>query len=79
MSTQTKVVIEKNGLFWGVLYEDGQSTSYGWVPFEQATQYSGEYLKEPKDATYRGSHDEQKLQGARVRRISIQIRLVDDV
>ena len=50
------VVLELNGKFWGKCYEDGRSTSYGWVDIKKAEISNPEYCKKPSDKTYTGSH-----------------------
>lgn len=44
---------------WGVVYADGQSTSYGWCPMvdtEKVKLSNPKYLTKPEDETYQGSH-----------------------
>ncbi len=44
---------------WGVEYEDGQSTSMGWVPVTDVDKVvisNAEFVKVPSDVTYKGSH-----------------------
>ncbi|MEO9497701.1 MAG: hypothetical protein ABJG42_24720 [Vibrio splendidus] len=48
-------VIEKNGKFWGVVYDDGKSTSYGWLDdIEQAGTHNKRYCEKPTDAVWEG-------------------------
>lgn len=63
----TGVVVEKNGKFWGVQYEDGHSTSYGFGPIENAGIHNPEFCKKPTDVTYRGSHYVEELSTATLR------------
>ncbi len=44
---------------WGLVYADGQSTSYGWCPVtdtEMVELSNPEYLTSPEGITYQGSH-----------------------
>ncbi|MDH3354498.1 MAG: hypothetical protein OEL79_04705 [Chromatiales bacterium] len=50
------VMVMKDGKAWGIAYEDGQSTAYGWVDVESATIYNPEFFTKTTDATYKGSH-----------------------
>jgi hypothetical protein len=54
-------MVMKNGKAWGVAYEDGHSTEYGWVDPAEAKISDPRYCKRPKDMTYRGSHLEKEL------------------
>jgi hypothetical protein len=48
-------VIEKNGKYWGVEYQDGHSTSYGWLDdIEKARTVDPKYYKKPTDAIWQG-------------------------
>ena len=56
MKIETGVMVMKDGKAWGITYEDGQSTAYGWVAPEDAQIHNPEFFKRPEDATYRDSH-----------------------
>lgn len=56
MKSEKGVMVMKGGLAWGVLYDDGHSTSYGWVPPESAPIHNPEFCKKPTDVTHAGSH-----------------------
>ena len=58
---KTGVVITLNDLYWGIQYEDGQSTCYDWGPIENAEISDPKYLKKPEDATYKNSHYMKEL------------------
>ena len=49
------VTIQFGDKFWGIVYEDGNSRSYGWVELKSAIIYNPEFLKRPEDATYENS------------------------
>lgn len=61
MKVEAGVMVIKNGKGWGFTYEDGHSTSYGWVDLEDATIHNPEYCKKTTDVTYEGSHDTKEL------------------
>lgn len=48
-------MVMKGVLAWGVTYEDGHSTSYGWVCPTKATMVDHK-LKSPTDLTYPNSY-----------------------
>lgn len=58
MKTERGVILmHKNGKAWGIEYEDGQCTSYGWVDVDEAVIYDPLYCKKPSDIVYKGSPD----------------------
>lgn len=61
MKIETGVMVMKNGKAWGITYEDGNLTSYGWVTPEEAIIYDPEHCKQPEDVVYRGGLDAAKL------------------
>jgi len=56
MKIETGVMVMKDGKAWGVAWEDGRSTSYGWIAPEDAPIHDPRYCKKPEDVTYRESH-----------------------
>ena len=62
MKIERGVMVMKNGKAWGVVYEDGQSTSYGWMDSESAPIHDPKYCKKPTDVTYQGSHYTRELE-----------------
>ena len=66
MTTETGVMVMKNGFAWGCIYSDGQSTQEGWMEPEKAPIYDPKYLILPTDVTYPGSHYTQELASAHV-------------
>ena len=56
MKIETGVMVMKDGKAWGVTYEDGQSTSYGWIKPEDAPIHNPEFCKNTTDVTYTNSH-----------------------
>ena len=56
MKIETGVMVMKDGKAWGITYEDGHSTSYGWMAPEDAPIHDPRYCKKPEDVTYRESH-----------------------
>ena len=67
MKTETGVMIMKDGKAWGITYEDGHTTSYGWMDPQLAPIHNPEYCKKPTDALCRTSqYYSNELEGARV-------------
>jgi hypothetical protein len=62
MKLERGVMVMKNGKAWGVVYHDGQSTSYGWKHPEDAPIHDPKYCTKPSDLTYAGSPDKQELE-----------------
>lgn len=61
MKIEKGVMVMKKGKAWGVTYQDGRSTSYGWIsPFE-APIHNPEVCKRPEDVAYPGSPDVAEL------------------
>lgn len=61
MKIETGVMVMKDGKAWGVSYEDGYSTSYGWIAPEDAPIHDPEFCKSPEDVTYRGDYNVAEL------------------
>jgi len=53
--TERGVMIMHEGKAWGLVYNDGKSTSYGWLRPEDAGLYDAASCKNPTDITYQGS------------------------
>jgi hypothetical protein len=64
MKTEAGVMVMKNGKAWGCVYEDGRSTSYGWMDPESAPIHDPQFCKKPTDVTYEGSRDTAELSTA---------------
>lgn len=43
MKIETGVMVMKDGKAWGIIYEDGRSTSYGWMAPENAPIHDPEF------------------------------------
>lgn len=54
VKTSSGVVAEKDGLFWGVQYTDGQCTAYNFGPIENAYIANPEFCNKPENLTYAG-------------------------
>jgi hypothetical protein len=54
----------KDGKGWGIEYEDGHCTDYGWVAMEYAKIHNPEFCKKPTDVTWKGSPYVQELSSA---------------
>ena len=64
MKIETGVMVMKNGKAWGVEYDDGHSTSYGWIAPENAPIHNPEFCSHPTDVTYKGSPYTKELSAA---------------
>lgn len=69
-TVQEGVVAEFNGGYFGIQYEDGQCTEYGFGPIEKATIANPEFCKTPMSMTWKGSHYVHQLEKATLRRIT---------
>jgi hypothetical protein len=56
MKIERGVMVMKGGKAWGKTWDDGYSTSYGWVCAEDAPIHDPTSCKKPTDVTYKGSH-----------------------
>jgi hypothetical protein len=79
MKIETGVMIMKDGKGWGLSFEDGHCTCYGWVDVESADIHNPEFLKRPEDATWKGSHEVAELRKGvivPVQRLTKVVRIV---
>lgn len=51
---------------WGCIWEDGYSTSYGWMDPCRAPIHDPRYCRKVTDVTYRGSHYIRELSKGRL-------------
>jgi len=58
---ESGVMVMKDGKGWGITYEDGHSTSYGWMDAEDAPIHNPKYCKKPTDVTWEGSYLVEEL------------------
>jgi len=49
------VMVMKNGKAWGIEYEDGRETMYGWMNPVDAPIHDPQFCKNPLDVTYENS------------------------
>ena len=56
MKIERGVMVMKDGKAWGITYEDGHITSYGWMDPESAPIHKPEFCKNPEDVTWRDSY-----------------------
>ena len=68
---KTGVVAELNGKFFGVQYEDGHCTSYGFGEIEKAGVSDPEFCKRPEDKTYSGSPYVEQLRKSKLVNVKI--------
>jgi len=74
MKTEKGVMLIKNGMGWGKVYEEsieqdslyGYSISYGWMPLEDAPIYDPRYCTEPADVTYSGDHNLSEIKTGKI-------------
>jgi len=69
--TQTGVVAEFEGKYWGIQYEDGRFTEYGFGDIKKAIVSDPEFCKVPTDKTWKASHYFQQLEKAKLVAIEI--------
>lgn len=55
MKVETGVMVMKDGKAWGIAYQDGRSTDYGWIAPEDAKIHNPQFCKQPTDVTWPGS------------------------
>ncbi len=55
MKIERGVMVMKDGKAWGINYQDGQCTSYGWIDPCDAPIHNPVYCKSQTDITYKGS------------------------
>jgi len=72
--TKEGVVAELNGRYFGIQYEDGYSTAYGFGPIENATVRDTKWCRKPKDMTWPDSPYVEKLKKSTLK--PVQIRTV---
>ena len=65
------VMVMKDGKAWGIEYEDGQVTSWGWInPSDtRAKIHDPRYCKSPTDVTFRGSYLEPELRTGKLAKV----------
>lgn len=73
MKIETGIMVMKNGKGWGVIYEDGRETNYGWMAPEDAPIYPAGSLKNPTDVTYEG-HSRNMAELATAELVSVMRR-----
>lgn len=66
MKTEKGVMIMKGGKAWGKTYDDGHSTSYGWLDAESAPIHDPKYCTQPTDVTWKGSHYTGELETGKI-------------
>lgn len=64
------VLVMKDGKAWGVTYEDGRETCYGWLEPAKAVLSDPRRVKKPTDLTYPGSRHVAELKTARVAKVT---------
>lgn len=76
MKIERGVMVMKNGKAWGIIYEDGHSTSYGWMPPEDAPMHDPKYCKKPTDVTHGKSHYVEELATATLEFVERRIEVL---
>jgi hypothetical protein len=72
------VMVMKDGKAWGVLYEDGHSTLYGWMDPESAPIHDPRYLEKPEGITWSGSSDIHELRTGKLVQVERQTIVLFD-
>lgn len=73
------VVIEYEGKYWGLVYNDGYIHQKGWVGLEKAEIHDPKYCLKPEHATYQGSRDIEELQKGRFVLIKRTTQITDQL
>lgn len=60
------LMVMKNGKAWGIDYEDGYCTSYGWINPTDAPIHNPEFCKTVQDATYKNGPYFKELSAAKL-------------
>lgn len=71
--TVSGVVVEYNGKYWGVNYEDGKCLSYGWVDIDLAKIVDAQFISKPEDMTFGGSSNIKELQKGKLVKVTRKI------
>ena len=66
MRTEIGVMVMKNGKAWGITYNDGRSTSYGWMDPESAPMHDPKHCKKTTSVTYEGSPYTKELETGKI-------------
>jgi len=66
MKKETGVMVMKNGKAWAKTYDDGHSSSYGWVVPEEGEIHNPKFCVNPTDVTYERSPYFEDLKSAKV-------------
>lgn len=56
MKIEKGVMAVKDGKAWGIVYEDGHCTEYGWIDIEDAPIHDPKYCKKTTDIVNERSH-----------------------
>lgn len=60
------VMVMKDGKAWGIMYDDGKSTCYGWIEPIFAPIHNENFCKNTTDVTYKDSHYIDDLKTAKL-------------
>lgn len=66
MKTEVGVMLMKDGKAWGIIYQDGHSTCYGWMAPEEAPIHNPKYCKKPTDVTYSEDYNIPEIKKGRL-------------
>ena len=64
------VMVMKDGKAWGIEYEDGHATVYGWIDPAIAPLSDPQFLRKPSDMTYGNSPYIKELNKGTIRRVT---------
>lgn len=73
------VVIEYNGKYWGVEYQDSHCTAENWVELKAAEIHDPRFLTKPVDATWKNSPHVRDLEKGRLVPIKRTIQITDEL
>lgn len=69
------VMVVKDGKGWGKTYEDGHSTSYGWMDVTDAPIHEPEFCHKPTDVTWTDSYYVAELKTATLKTVRRTTRI----
>jgi hypothetical protein len=60
------LLLMKGDKAWGIVYEDGRSTSYGWMNPADAPLHNPKFCTKPSDVTYDGDYNLPEIRKGRL-------------
>ena len=70
--TGGEMIMNKEGLAWGVVFSDGPMSACDWVPPSKANVYTDGHITNPTDVTWKGSPTEAELRQGKVCQVMVR-------